>query len=273
MNECVPFALITNYARIMTKVFLCGGRTLFFVLMLTQCFFLASYPAIYKNDLKWLLTCLSYAPSVFLWLFLLLFKKAKLLKLRWVFVTWGFYVLGLVVSIAIVFANVGDSLDKKKFLGPNVLKMVLCITPLLLLLLLNTADSEDVKDHKELVSSLCFQMAVDLFDAVEIIDIVLEEKEHSYGIPKGFGIAMVVLACISFLLSPWQMAENDVEKDKLRRRTAKWRYVVEMIVENFTFLVIRLVIVFKYKKDESIFIAKNGIALVLGVMEIRNLKD
>jgi len=137
--------------------------------------------------------------------------------------------------------------------------------------LLNTA--EDVKDHKELVPSLCFQMAVDLFDAVEIIDIVLEEREHSYGIPKGFGDTMVVLACISFLLSPWQMAENDLEKDKLRRRTAKWRYIVEMIVENLAFLVIRSVIVFKYKKDESIFIAKNGIAFVLGVMGIRNLKN
>ena len=145
-----------------------------------------------------------------MWLFLLLFKKAKFFKLRWLFVTWALYVPGLVVSTAVVFTTVGDSLDKERFLGPNVLKMVLCITPLLLLLLLNTA--KDVKDHKELVPSLCFQMAVDLYDAVEIIDIVLEEKERSYGIPKGFGIAMIVLACISFLLSPWQMAENDLEK-------------------------------------------------------------
>jgi len=259
---------MTNCARVMDKVFLWGGRALFLAFMVTQCLFLASYPANYKNNSTWYLTSLSYAPSVFVWLILAFCKKAKL---RWLFLTWGLYVLGLVVSTAVVFANVGDILDKEKFLGPNVLKMVLCITPLLLLLLLNTA--EDVKDHKELVPSLCFQMAVDLFDAVEIIDIVLEEREHSYGIPKGFGDTMVVLACISFLLSPWQMAENDLEKDKLRRRTAKWRYIVEMIVENLAFLVIRSVIVFKYKKDESIFIAKNGIAFVLGVMGIRSLKN
>ena len=124
-----------------------------------------------------------------LWLFLLLLKKAKLLKLRWLFVTWAFYVPGLVVSTAVVFVNVGDSLDKERFPGPNVLKMVLCITPLLLLLLLNTA--EDVKDHKELVSSLCFQVAVDLFDAVEIIGIVLERQNGSYGChgnPKSQGL-------------------------------------------------------------------------------------
>jgi len=267
VSESVPFRVLTKCVRVMDKVFLWGGRALFLALMVTQCLFLASYSASYKNNSTWYLTSLSYAPPVFVWLILVFFKKAEL---RWIFWIWGMYVLGLVASTAIVFTTVGDSLDKERFLGPSVLKMVLCITPLLLLLLLNTA--EDVKDHKELVPSLCFQMAVDLFDAIEIMDIVLEEREHSYGIPKGFGDTLVVLACISFLLSPWQMAENDLEMDKLRRRTAKWRYIVEMIVENLAFLVIRLVIVFKYKKDESIFIAKNGIAFVLGVMGIRNLK-
>ena len=68
------------------------------------------------------------------------------------------------------------------------------------------------------------------------------------------------------------MAENELEKGKLGWRIAKWRYIVKMIVENLAFLIIRLVIVFKYKKDESIFLAKTGIAFVLGVMGIRSLK-
>ena len=34
---------------------------------------------------------------------------------------WGLYVVGLVVSTVVVFATVGDSLDKERFLGPNVL--------------------------------------------------------------------------------------------------------------------------------------------------------
>lgn len=57
---------------------------------------------------------------------------------------------------------------------------------------LNTA--EDVKDHKELVSSLCFQEAVDLFDAVETIDIVLERQNGSYGChgnPQSQGLGWV----------------------------------------------------------------------------------
>ena len=156
-------------------------------------------------------------------------------KLRWLSYTWGLYVTGLVVSTIIVFATVVDNMDKESLLG---LKVTLWITPILLLLLLNTAT--EVKDHEELLPSLYFEMAVDLVNTIEILDIPLNE-------------------------------DNDLENKRVQRRTAIWRYIVEMIVENLTFLVIRLVIVFKYKKDESIFLAKNGIAFVLGFMGIRDL--
>ncbi|XP_068757702.1 uncharacterized protein [Montipora capricornis] len=148
--------------------------------------------------------------------------------------------------------------------------MTLCITPPLLLLLLRTA--EDAKYYEEFVSTLCFHMVVDLFDAVEMLDIVLDEKEHNYGIPKEFGVVMIAVACISFLLSPWQMAEKNLESGKLRRRTAIWRYIVEILFVNFVFLVVRLVIMFEYNKEESIFVAKNGIAIILGIIGLRNLK-
>ena len=73
---------------------------------------------------------------------------------------------------------------------------------------LNTA--EDAEKHEELLPLPCFQMAVDLVDTIKIIDIVLDEKEHNYGIPNAFGHAMVAIACISFLLSLWKMLEIDL---------------------------------------------------------------
>ena len=92
-------------------------------------------------------------------------KKKKKKKLRWLFFVWGLYIISaLIPNIAIVFVVIGGSLDKNKLLGPNALKMVLCITPLLLLLLLHTADDSDQTDeHRELVSKLSYQMAIDLF--------------------------------------------------------------------------------------------------------------
>ena len=94
---------------------------------------------------------------------------------------------GLVVSTIIVFATVVDNMGKESLLG---LKVTLCITPILLLLLLNTAT--DVKDHGDLLPALCFEMAGDLVDTIKILHIVLDEKEHNYGIPNRFGHAIAL---------------------------------------------------------------------------------
>ena len=70
-----------------------------------------------------------------------------------------------------------------------------------LLLLLNTGDLDNSDENdkgREIVSELCFPMAVDLFYGIEMIDIVLEEREHDFGIPKTFSTAMIALACFSF---------------------------------------------------------------------------
>ena len=247
------------------------GRFAFFGLINTQCFILSAYLAKYEDSSKWYLTAISFGPAIFVWILLLLFKA---LYLSCLFRIWGLYIVALVVNIAMVFGKVGDRIDKTEFLGPNVLKMVLCITPLLLLLLLNTGDLDDSDDEeREIVSKLCLPMAVDLFDGIEMIDIVLEEREHDFGIPKAFSTAMIVLACLSMLVSPWQMVENKLTKDgpKIRFRTALYRSIVQIVFVNLPFLVIRAVVFFMFGKDESIFIAKNGIAIVLSILEIRNL--
>ena len=114
-------------------------------------------------------------------------------------------------------------------------------------------------------------MTLNLFDSVDMIDIVLDEKEHGYGISKEFGEAIIVVACLSLLLSPWQLAENNIERGRRRNLTAILRNIFEMIGVNLAFLIIRLVIVFKYNKDESIFVAKNVITIIISVKEIFDL--
>ena len=248
------------------------GRFFFIALIVTQCFLLASYPAHYKDDSEWYGVVVSYAPSILLWIYVLLLDKfADKLHWCWLYLAWGSYVCGLVISIIFVFAVAGDGISEGKTLGPIFLKGSLCITPLLLLLLLNTASSRE--EHQDVCSKLCFQLAVELFDGVEMLDIVLDEKEHDYGIPEGFGIVMIIIACISFLLSPWPMLENNPDQGRPpRRKYVVIRIVVEMVVINSAFLIIRLVIVFGYKKDESIFIAKNIIAIILSLLQIREVR-
>ena len=252
-------------SEVMASLLVWVGRVLFSVLIFTQSFLLAAYPAEYKDDSRWYAMSASQVLLVIVWLRLVVTSKAKL---YWLCYIWALYIVVLVISIVIVFVLVGNTLDKERFFGPNVLKTTLCITPLLLLLLLNTA--KDAKEYKEVISKLCFYMVVDLFDSVEMLDIAIDEKEHNYGIPKAFGEVMMAFACFSLLLSPLQMAETDTSKRKPRKRMsiARARNIVQMVFVNFLFLIFRMVIVLIYKKDESIFIAKNGIAIILSIFEI-----
>ena len=249
----------------------------FLALLATQCGFLTAYPAEYKDNSAWCAVFLSYVPAFILWVYFIVMYRDKA-QLRLFFVVWAVYTAcALLLNIIVIFGFVVDSLCKETFLGPNVLKMVLCITPVLLILLVNTADygeenDEEKKTRRELVSSLSVQMAIDLLDTIEMLDIVLEEKEHGYGISNRFGIAMIAVACLGFLMSLLQMAEikfdDDGKPTKLRHRTTLIRTAGEMIAVNFVFLIIRAVVFFKYGKDESIFIAKNGIAIMLSLLEI-----
>ena len=260
-------------SRVMASFASWVGRVVFFALIVTQGGFLAAYPAKYENNSNWYFVAASFAPALIIWCCVVICSEANL---SCSFYIWGLYILALVTNIGIVFGVVGDRIDKDKLLGPNTLKMVLCITPLLLLLLLNTAgDSEETDQHRELVSTLSVQMAIDLFDAVDMIDIVLEENEHGVGISVAFGAAMIVVACFSLFLSPLQMAEYKMSnsgKPKIRFRIALLRNFVQIVFVNLVFLVIRAVVFFQYGKDASIFIAKNGIAIILSLLKIRQLR-
>ena len=269
-----------------------GGRVLFFVLLVTQCCFLAAYPVHYKCNFLWCAVSASYIPATVLWLCLLVRRKANLLRC---FYVWAVYVCcALIPNIIVIFGFVVESLEKETFFGPNVLKMVLCITPLILLLLLNTADCGDKNDDEkaerkevheevpdksagklleELSSKLSVQITLDLFDAIEMLDIVVDEIQHERMAFKGLGIVMIIGASFSFLLSLLQMAETQfvLGKPVQRYKTTMVCTILRMIGINLVFLIVRAVVFFKYGKDESIFIAKNGIAIIRSSLEIFHL--
>ena len=239
--------LLSLKQKIKAVRFIDVGRFAFAGLLLTQCGFLAAYPAAYTDNLRWISVATLYVPALVYWLHCLL-TNAGLLRM---FFTWGLYVVvALVPNIAITFAKCGDDLDKKNFLGPNALKVILCLTPVMFLFLLNTAsDLSENKEYRQLASQLSIQITIDLFDAVEMLDVVLDERENSHGISKDFGIAMIVVACFSFTLSLLQMAEHKLDEGnksyQLRERLSIIRNFIQLSLVNLVFLIIRLVIFIK----------------------------
>ena len=188
----------------------CVGRLIFFALLMIQCGFLTAYPEKYKDGERLIPLFLLYCPATVYWIYCLFESDAGLVEM---FRTWCLYVVAaLVPLIAIIFALAGDDLDKKQFLGPNTLKVTLCATPLLFLFLVNTtSDLSDHVEYRQLASILSASITIDLFDAVEMLNIVLDERENNHGISKEFGRAMVAVACLSFLLSMLQLGENELK--------------------------------------------------------------
>ena len=261
------------------------GRLVFFLLLLIQGGFLVAYSLDYDEVAFWvpIVQGVLFAITAPVWLVLICMKP----KLRWLFYVWLSYVITLLVNIWIIFGTIGDKLDSRKFLGPNILKGVLCVTPPLLLLLLHNADDLDRSNaRKHLVSKLSFRMVVDFFDVVSMIDIVMEDKGHgstSYSnaniiinetqptIATSSLTTIPEVASLSLLMSLWQLFENKLSRDytKIRFRTTVLRNLVQLVLVNLFFLIIRPVVYAMYKKDESIFITKNIISIVWSTLDIR----
>ena len=250
------------------------ARAVFSVLIIIQGFFLVAFLATYKNNRMWYIVgTLLYSPTVIAWPYFIVYKA----KLHCLFYVWYLYIIfALIPNITIIFFVVGtESIDRNKFLGPNVLKMVLSITPILLLLLLRSADDSDQNnEYRELVSAvvskLSFQMTMDLLDVLEIIAIVLEENEHNLGIPNEIGKGMLILASFSLLVSTVQLAENRFfgEEVTIHFKTAVIRNIIQMFFVNLPFLIISAVIFFKYGKVVPILITKNVIGIIHSYCEI-----
>ena len=258
----------SNYiGKIMASFLVRLGRFAFFVLMGIQSFSLASYPATYEDKDGFYALVLLYLLPLGLWLFIM--RKDD--NLQWLFVVWLLYTIVFVIFIGVIFGGdepLENKLKKEEFFGPNVLKMTLCLSPVLLLLLLSTGT--DSMSYIELTGMLSLRIALDLFDAVEMLEVILEENELSHEILRSFEEGIIVVVCFSFLLSTLQLMEIKLDDGdwKPRKCTSVSRKTLQILFVNGVFLVLRLILFRKYGKDASIFTAKNGIIIFLSLFEI-----
>lgn len=250
----------------MASTFAWFCRIIFVGLSITQSISLAAYPAKYEDHNGWYGLVLLSVPSISPWLFTMRNEG----KLRWLFVVWGSYTwIALAPITAITFRLVENKLDKDAFLGPNVLKMILCISPLVLPLLLNTAT--DCNEYRVLVSKLSLQITLDLFDGIEMLEVLMEESEVDQEIPDSFENAIIVFVCISFLFSPFQLMEIQLEGNVNRRiqdYPAALRIIIQIVCVDAVFLGLRWALYADYGKDASIFIAKNMVDIFCGCLEV-----
>ena len=158
--------------------------------------------------------------------------------------TWFGYTGLLIVDIIVVFAPhllVADAKQNILF-GPTVFVTVLCITPFILLLFLNTAGEGGAEFHGE-SGWLSFTMSAQIFDAIDMIDNVLNGNRD--GTPIGLEVGMISLASGCLLLVAWEFLELAHHSPGSENGAKVYRLIV-LILVNLATLIIRAVVYIDY---------------------------
>ena len=196
-------------------------------------------------------------------------ETGKQIWLVWAF--WFIYILLYAISVVIVFVEVSHKLKKSETYGPNFLKSTLCIAPAMLVLLLQLVITPAFR--KDVLSS-SLVAALNLFDGIEMLEIVLMQNEREdFDLDESVEISIIVFACFSFLITSLGLTRNkfDKERDTGERQERKERTCVclglsEIFLTNVPFLALRIYVWADCGYEASIFIAKNVISLVIGLV-------
>ena len=251
------------------------GRVLWLILWWAQLSVFCFYAYLYGDDgvlipvsiLWFLLTCIV---RLILGPFILWLTERELCCDPYI---WLGYSCFFIVDFVLVFALGEDKFNEERFVGPKILEAVLYMTPLLLLLLLTTADDDDAIKRLGDFKLLCVILAAQLLDAIEMIDIVVSEKVKGSEIDKVYERGMIALACMSLLLSAFQLVHSVhhyYKSTSSRRGRGKigLGLVIAAAIINFVSFSIRVVAMVEYGTNERPLIIKNIMSMFMLIVEV-----
>ena len=187
----------------------------------------------------------------------------------WVWILWFIYITIYTIAVGIIFGEISHKLVKTETYGPNFLKAMLCIAPALLVLVLQLVISPS---YRKGVLALSVFAALDLFDGIEMLEIVLMQNERDdFDLDDSVEKWIIAFACLSFLLTSLGLTRNKVDGEStIDQRESGMAVTLGLLVILFTnvpFLSLRIYVWSDCGYEASIFIAKNIVSLVVGLVE------
>lgn len=243
------------------------GRFLLFSVFIAQAAVFAHYASYYLENNLYYLIVLLVVPAMMICGHVMYFRTKQL---NWQWLVWLVYVIFLLIPMACLLlrSEFTERLDKRNFFGPNVLKIAMCGAPAIALLLLTTA--KDSQCYEGSVAQLCGSIALDLFDELELLEMLLN-KDEGLHLSTSLQTSIIAFVCVSFFLTALEMGENEFDSHEMKRPGTAFyvfRLSFQLLFVNVPLLVIRLFVWFNYEHDASIFTAKNAIIIVTSLMEI-----
>ena len=192
-------------------------------------------------------------------------------EIAFVFIAWLAYVaITLVPEIAVIFKRFADQLGDARVFGQNFLKVALCITPMLFLLLVNSLhDAKRYSKRRIYIDKLSAGVTLDLLDSIDILEILFID-DVELKLPVALENAIIAFACINFFLPTLALLElSAIVKGEVRSATFQILYSISYIfLVNVPLGVIRIILWTKFNQDVSVFIGKNIIASAIYIFDI-----
>lgn len=192
-------------------------------------------------------------------------------EIPYVYIAWLAYVLfTLVPEVAVIFKRFADQLGDAKVWGQNILKIALCITPMLFLLLVNSHhDAKPYSSRRVYIDKLSAGVTLDLLDSIDILEILFMD-DVKLNLPVNLEHAIIAFACINFFLPTLALLElSAIVKGQVRSANFQLLYSISYIfLVNIPLGVIRIILWTNYNQDVSVFIGKNVIASAIYSFDI-----
>ncbi|XP_065660408.1 uncharacterized protein LOC105845443 [Hydra vulgaris] len=189
-------------------------------------------------------------------------------EIKYAFFAWITYILFLLPRIVVLFNTFPPKFKKSDFFGHNLLKVSLASTPLVFLLMIfGYHNANTTQDRKVYISSLASKVTLDLFDSMDLLELLFEPK----GVPKVFLILTLVFASINLFLPTMALYELYVNKfpGRVSGFSFKTSYVCGcMFLVNLPNLILRLFLWHSHDADVSVLIMKNVMCILIGINEI-----
>ena len=192
-------------------------------------------------------------------------------EIPYVFIAWLAYVsITLVPEVAVIFKRYAAELRDAKIWHQNLLKIALCITPMLFLLLVNSHhDSRPYSERRVYIDKISAGVTLDLLDSIDILEVLFID-DIELNLPVGLENAIIAFACINFFLPTLALMElRAITKGQVNSTASKVLYSISYIcLVNVPLGVIRIILWTNYNQDVSVFIGKNLIASAIYSFDI-----
>ena len=183
---------------------------------------------------------------------------------------WLVYATGLVARMVIILHRFAHILDEKNFFGPSTLKTTLALAScVFLFLLVSLHDSEIGGRRRQYIEELTGTVIFDIFDTVDIIDVLFNKEARDLFTP-GMQPAILVVSGGNIIIPTIPLVTlsmTDFGRREMSDRFVSAHKLAVTLIVNVPNLIIRLVLWHGFSVGISPFIMKNLILIGMVMYE------